>query len=86
MKAIVDHLRDTRPDAAGRSGRVKVLVALRRTDVTVRKRLEQIGLSVETALTTKLIGSIEGGALERLRADPDVAEVEASAMLKPTSR
>ena len=81
-----DLLRATRPGDAAPDDRVKVLVALRSKGEAVRRRLEELGLSVETALRDKLIGSIAGRDLDRLRADPDVLEVETSVPLKPTAR
>ena len=80
-----DVLRATRPGGPTGSGPVKVLVALRcaAADDDVRRRLEGLGMKIDAAVRNKVVGSVPATALDALRADPDVAEVEVSTALRP---
>jgi len=66
-------------------GPIHVLVDLNTPDAdpACLVRLEAHGLAVDQVIGNKVLGTIEGDSLETLRRDPDVAEVEISARLRP---
>lgn len=68
-----------------RHGPVLVLVGLntRRAEADCLERLEGYGLTVDRVIGNKILGTIAGDALESLRSDPEVAEVEISSQLRP---
>lgn len=65
-------------------GPVRVLVELKgsKLDDDSVKRLEALGLQVKETIGTKIIGSLDPSRLDKLRADPDVLEVEVSVPLE----
>jgi hypothetical protein len=83
-----DLLRASRPGRAASGGSVGVIVAVRAGEerAQVLERLRACGLQVERTVGDKIIGAIDGAQVERLRADPAVAEVETSVRVRPHSR
>jgi hypothetical protein len=82
-----DLLRATKPGDARPpgGGRVQVLAALNvpGPDADTRRRLEGLGLHIEQVIGNKLVGTAPAEALDALRKDPAVAEVETSVRLGP---
>jgi len=68
-----------------RRGPVQVLVDLktRTAEPDCLRRLEANGLALDRVIGNKILGTIAGEALESLRADPGVADVEISSRLRP---
>jgi hypothetical protein len=84
-----DLLRGSRPGRAGATGvGVGVIVAVRpeAPPADVLARLKALGLQVERTVGDKIIGTIDGAGVERLRADPAVDAVETSVRLRPHAR
>ena len=79
-----DLLRGSRPGHAAAAGRIGVIVALRpgHEAAAVLSRLRTLGLEVERTVGDKIVGTLDGAAVERLRGDPGVAEVETSVRLR----
>ncbi len=80
------HLGAIGEDLASPSGPVKILIDLgvRSADEGCLRRLESYGVTVGEVVGNKVIGTIPGDRLADLRSDPDVADVEISAQLKPS--
>ena len=83
-----DLLRGSRPGRARAAGPTGVIVAVRpdAPPAEVLARLRALGLQVERTVGDKIIGTIDGAGVERLRADPAVDAVETSVRLRPHSR
>jgi hypothetical protein len=83
-----DALRSTRPGDAHPpdGGPVQVMIALRVAGAAAEQalsRLGGLGLTVERAIGSKVVGSVRSEHLDALKADPDVEEVQTSVRLAP---
>jgi hypothetical protein len=78
-----DIARATGPSGDGRDP-VKVFIVLRTPSLEgkTRARFDELGVSIVQTIGNKLVATAPGTVLDRLRADPAVAEVERSTRLR----
>lgn len=77
-------LEDSPLGVARSKGPVRVLLELKgpQLDAECVKRLEALGLKVRETIGNKIFGSVDPNCLDKLRADPDVLDIEVSAPLE----